>query len=163
MRVPSLDRFAKAVQMMSIFLCGVIVGCAVFNSFFHKQMEKLMATNNELWEANRELRDEVKISDTYKNKQVISKIVVRAENSKPTSEVKQIAQEQIKKKLQSELGILRGNSIYEIDRDAKIASLLLNKKRYTVEQKDYEIEIKTMLLVDKVLHIWITVAPYIRN
>ncbi|ANE48450.1 hypothetical protein SY83_21625 [Paenibacillus swuensis] len=163
MRVPSMERFAHLAQIAGIFLCGLVVGCALFNSVFHLQMEKVLKSNREYKEQIEELQDEAKVSETYKNKQVISKIMVRIEKNPADNEVKQIAQEQIKNSLQKELSILKGNSIYDIDRDAKIARLLLNKKRYTVDGNDYTIAVKTMLLVDKVLHIWISVDRHIRN
>ncbi|MNP39171.1 hypothetical protein D3C76_1327330 [compost metagenome] len=71
--------------------------------------------------------------------------------------VKEVAQQ-----LHDELEVLRGRSIFEIDTDAKMARTLLNRKIYLVREKEYSIQIKTMLVSEGVLQVWVDMRPYVR-
>lgn len=52
--------------------------------------------------------------------------------------------------------------MFDIDSDAKMARTLLNRKIYTVREKEYSIQIKTMLVSEGVLQVWVDMRPYVR-
>jgi hypothetical protein len=160
MRVPSWDRFSHYTQIIGVFICGIIVGFALFTAFEHNQINRLLEERSQLHIQNEELREEAQLSQTYKGKQIIRKISVKMEQSTSSKDINPITEEAIKKALEGDLAVFKGLSIYKIDTSAKMARLLLDDKRYTVDDNDYIIEIKTMLLVDKVLHVWISVKKY---
>ncbi|MNT94519.1 hypothetical protein D3C71_1533020 [compost metagenome] len=58
---------------------------------------------------------------------------------------------------------MRGRSVYEIDEDSKMARLLLSGKLYIVRDKEYSVKIRTMLVVEGVLQIWVEIAPHTRQ
>jgi hypothetical protein len=66
---------------------------------------------------------------------------------------------EIVKLMSEDLAVLRGRSVFDIDTDSKLTRSLLNDKIYTVREKDYKVQIRTMLVVDGVLQIWFTVTP----
>ena len=57
-----------------------------------------------------------------------------------------------------DLAALRGRNVFDIDADSKLTRSLLSDKIYTVREKDYKVQIKTMLVMEGVLQIWVSVV-----
>lgn len=55
-----------------------------------------------------------------------------------------------------DLAALRGRNVFDIDADSKLTRSLLSDKIYTVREKDYKVQIKTMLVMEGVLQIWVS-------
>lgn len=70
---------------------------------------------------------------------------------------------EILRKLVSDLEPMRGRSMFEIDSDGKLARLLLDGKIYIVREKEYTVRIRTMLVMEGVLQIWVEIGPYKRT
>jgi hypothetical protein len=67
------------------------------------------------------------------------------------------------RQLKEDLSIFVGRSIYDIDSDAKLARLLLERKTYMdINGKDYSAELKTVLLAENVLQIWVQAKRVIK-
>lgn len=59
--------------------------------------------------------------------------------------------------MSDDLAALRGRNVFDIDTDSKLTRSLLSDKIYTVREKDYKVQIKTMLVMEGVLQIWVGV------
>ena len=59
--------------------------------------------------------------------------------------------------MSDDLAALRGRNVFDIDADSKLTRSLLSDKIYTVREKDYKVQIKTMLVMEGVLQIWVSV------
>lgn len=88
---------------------------------------------------------------------MIKEIKIRAEQQDPPLDP--VIVKEVIRKLGEDLEVLRGRNIFDIDEDSKIARNLLNRKIYRVRDKEYSIEIKTMLVAEGVLQIWIDIEP----
>ena len=52
--------------------------------------------------------------------------------------------------MSDDLATLRGRNVFDIDADSKLTRSLLSDKIYTVREKDYKVQIKTMLVMEGV-------------
>jgi hypothetical protein len=156
MRVPPFERFRPFMQLTAVFVVGMIVGSVVYNSLYH-------AAYNRIWTEKKDLQIELEqakidlqaVKKYSKRQTAIKEIKITIEDRDPpldTLVVKEVTQ-----KLQSELNVLRGRNMYDIDSDAKMARVLLNQKQYEVRGKEYGIQIKTMLVSEGVLQVWVDV------
>ncbi|MNC81422.1 hypothetical protein D3C75_1345470 [compost metagenome] len=53
--------------------------------------------------------------------------------------------------------------MFDIDADGKLARLLLDGKIYIEREKEYAVRIRTMLVMEGVLQIWVEISPYRRS
>lgn len=86
---------------------------------------------------------------------VIKEIKIRSEQkAKPLDSliVKEIIQ-----LMGKDLSALRGRNVFDIDTDSKLTRSLLDDKVYTVREKDYKVTIRTMLVMEGVLQIWVDI------
>ena len=165
MRIPPFERFRGGLQLLGVFLLGALVGAIVLNALFAAQFEAFYSTRNELENKLEQYELDIKNLNQYKNQHtVIKSIQLRiTENAeqKPRLSLDKVTQAELIKRVKSDLSIFIGQSIFDIDSDAKFVRRLLDRKVYTdVFGKNYRVELSTILLVDNMLQIWMTVLPY---
>jgi hypothetical protein len=167
MRMPPFQRFRRFSQISAVFVLGMVVGSVVYNSIYHMGY-------NVLWLNNQDLRVQIvqyeKDIDTLKKynntSTVIRQIKIRAEESKTkegTEALNPVTVKEILSKMSSDLEPLRGRSVFDIDADGKMVRLLLNRKIYIIRDKEYTVTIRTMLVMEGVLQIWVEINPYKRS
>ena len=162
MRVPSAHRFRQFSQSAALLVLGMILGSILYNAIFHASYNQLWLTNQELLIQLRQYEDDIKTLKKYGTKQtVIREIKIRAEQKDPPLDT--VVEKEILQKVGDDLEVLRGRNVFEIDTDSKMARTLLDRKVYNVRDKDYTIAIKTMLVSEGVLQIWIDIRPYVRG
>ncbi|MEF2243423.1 hypothetical protein [Paenibacillus sp. IITD108] len=168
MRVPPFEKFTRAMQLIGVLLIGFIIGALIYHSLYVVQMDNLVNNRIELLAKIRQYEDDIKQLNQYKNQHtVIKSITPRIENEAGSQSQRphldKVTEAEIIKRLREDLSSFLGQSIYEIDSNAQFARKLLERKVYNdVYEKDYVVEIKTVLVVDNVLHVWITVRTYIK-
>lgn len=162
MRVPSAHRFRQFSQSAALLVLGMILGSILYNAIFHASYNQLWLTNQELLIQLRQYEDDIKTLKKYGTKQtVIREIKIRAEQKDPPLDT--VVEKDILQKVGDDLEVLRGRNVFEIDTDSKMARTLLDRKVYNVRDKDYTIAIKTMLVSEGVLQIWVDIRPYVRG
>ncbi|WP_028611896.1 hypothetical protein [Paenibacillus harenae] len=166
MRVPPFERWVRGMQMTGVLVLGMIIGAIVYNSFYLAQTEALITLKSELeMQLEQNAQDMENLKD-FKNKHTVIKSVqprIETETGLKSDRPKldQVTEAALIKKIKEDLDIFLGRSIYEIDSDAKFARKLLDRKVYTdIYGKDYSIQIKTILVVDNVLQVWVHVDNY---
>ncbi|MFD0673424.1 hypothetical protein [Cohnella sp. GCM10027633] len=158
MRVPPFDRFRRLMQVAAFFLCGMIVGSAVYSALMNDQYDRVIVDNRllrlQLDEMQQSLDKEQKIRKTSVIKNIVPYVVLAP--GEPELDV--LTEKEIKKRLKADLDIFLGRSIYNIDTDAPLARKLLNKIVYEdIGDKTYEVSVQTMLVADGVLQLWVRV------
>ncbi|MBP2002542.1 DNA replication protein DnaD [Paenibacillus shirakamiensis] len=152
----------RGIRVAALFLLGMIIGAVVYNTVFHYSFNQLWVQNKDLEIQLHQAEDEMKTMKKFTTRQsIIRSIKIRVEDRDPPLD--SLAVKQVVQKLQEELEVMRGRSIFEIDTDAKMARTFLNRKVYTVRDKEYAVQIKTMLVSEGSLQIWIEVKPYVRS
>ncbi|MBB6635917.1 hypothetical protein [Cohnella thailandensis] len=153
MRVPDFKRYRKGMHSMAFFLCGMIVGAAIFNSMVADQSHRIIEQNYDLKEQLTLTEAQLKANKQVTKIREIVAFVLEPEGKPP---VDKVAEAELKKKVEKDLSILIGNSIYDIGSDAELVRKLINGKVYTdVKSKNYSVSIRTMLLADSVLQVWV--------
>ncbi|MHA6485227.1 hypothetical protein ACX1C1_25380 [Paenibacillus sp. strain BS8-2] len=159
MRLPAFDKYINAMRMLGTFLVGAIVGAVVLHSLFVAQFESNYNTLNALEAKLEQYEEDIKKLKLYKNQHtVIKSIQIRVlEESDRATKLDRMTEMELAKRLKEDLSILIGRSIYDIDADANLARKLLESKIYAdVSGKDYGVELKTVLLADNVLQVWMS-------
>lgn len=166
MRVPAFDRFARGLQFAGVFILGMIIGAILYNSLYLAQFQALIILKSELEEKLEQYEQDIQGLKQFKNqhtviKSVLPRIEKEAGQNTGRPELDHVTEAELIKRIKEDLKSFLGQSIYEIDSDAQFARNLLEKKVYMdVYNKDYSIEVKTILVVDNVLHVWIKVRYY---
>jgi hypothetical protein len=163
MRVPPFERYVRGMQFLGVLLAGMMIGAAALNAMHAGQFEALYNEGKEMEAKLQQYEQDIKHLKYYKSEHtVIKSIVLRIEDeggARPRLD--RLAEAELLKRVKEDLSILVGQSIYEIDSDARIARKLLDKKIYSdVFGKDYTIQLTTVLLADNVLQVWMVVRPY---
>ncbi|GGH14622.1 hypothetical protein [Paenibacillus segetis] len=159
---PTLKGFRKFMQFTAIFVLGMVVGSVAYNVVYQTSFNTLWIQNKDLQIQLYQAEEDNKTLKKYsKRSTVIKEIKVTVEEQDPPLD--SLAIKEVVQQLHGELEVLRGRSIFEIDSDAKMARTLLNKKIYNVRDKEYSIQVKTMLVSDGVLQVWVDMRPYVRS
>lgn len=158
MRVPPFERYVRGMQAFGVFLLGMVVGAVVLNSLFVAQFQALYQTQDELEARLEQYDQEVKDLLKYKNQPtVIKSMQIRLYQEESGTRLDKTAEAELIKRAKEDLITFIGRSIYEIDSDAKFVRKLLERKVYEdVYGKDYIVELKTVLLAENKLQIWMS-------
>ncbi|GGG26493.1 hypothetical protein [Paenibacillus abyssi] len=162
MRVPQFERFRRTLQSAGVFLLGLIAGAVLFNSLYQFQLDALHDTIEELESRMEEKdRDNKKLTE-FKDQHTVIKTIHpyieenRAGRSSSAAGLDARVEAELKERIKNDLDGFTGRSIYEIGSDSWLARKLLDQKIYTnVYERDYQIHVKTMLIVDTALHVWV--------
>ncbi|MDP4097892.1 hypothetical protein OIN60_14040 [Paenibacillus sp. P96] len=158
-----MNKWIQTFRSSSLLVLGMVFGAIIYNIVWHNRF-------NELWTMNQDLRlqlqqaqeDNKTLQQLSGRQTVIKKIKITAEQAS-TEKIDPIDIKDIIQQLYADMEVLRGRDIFEIDSDSRLVRTLLNRKIYTVREKEYAVQIKTMLVMEHVLQIWIEVRPYIRS
>ncbi|MBD2872908.1 hypothetical protein [Paenibacillus arenilitoris] len=166
MRVPPFDRYVRVMRMTGILVLGMIIGAAVYNSFYLAKTEALITLKSDLEVKLEQYEKDIKSLNEFKNQHTVIKSVkprIEEEAGQNTGRPKldSVTEAELIKRIRDDLGSFLGLSIYEIDSDARLARRLLERKVYSdVYGKDYRIEVKTILLAGNVMQVWVQVRYY---
>lgn len=160
MRLPPFDRYWRAMGMFGAFLAGMIVGAVVLNALFIAKFEAVYNANSELTSKLEQYEEDIRKLNQFKNQHtVIKNIHLRLEGDVVSGKpgLDKVSETELLKRVKEDLSIFIGRNIYDIDSDNKLARMLLERKAYAdVFGKDYAVELKTVLLAENVLQVWIT-------
>ncbi|OBZ12361.1 hypothetical protein A7975_15145 [Bacillus sp. FJAT-26390] len=166
MRVPPFGRFVRGMQMGGMLILGMIIGAIVYNSLYLAEFQALIILKSELEVKLEQYEQDIRHLKEFKNqhtviKSILPRIEKEAGQNSGRPDLDQVTEAELLKRIKKDLQGFLGQSIYVIDSDAKFARKLLDKKVYMdVFNKDYTIEVKTILVVENVLHVWIKVRDY---
>ncbi|WP_156922523.1 hypothetical protein [Cohnella thermotolerans] len=149
------------MQAVAFFVCGMIVGAAVYSAMVLDQTSRIAAQNYEIKE-QLDLTEKQLLANRQIS--VIRSIVifVLPEENKPALEA--VVQVELKQRLEKDLSILKGRSIYDIGSDAQLVRKLLEGKVYTdIGDKNLSVSIRTMLVADSVLQVWVEAKTALRK
>ncbi|AIQ68044.1 hypothetical protein [Paenibacillus graminis] len=167
MRVPPFRQYRRFSQLSAIFVLGMVVGSIMYNAVFHMGYNVLWLNNQDLRVQIEQYRKDIQTLKKYNNTStVIREIKLRTEDSKAkegAAALDPVTVKEIIRKMSTDLEPMRGRSMFDIDADGKLARLLLDGKIYIVREKEYAVRIRTMLVMEGVLQIWVEISPYRRS
>lgn len=165
-RVPPFSRFRQFTQISAIFLLGIVVGAVIYNAIFHVGFNVLWLHNQDLRVQIEQYQKDIQTLKKYNNTStVIREIKIRSEESKSKEDtpLDPVTIKLIISQMGTDLEPMRGRSMFDIDTDSKLVRLLLDGKLYIVRDKEYSVKIRTMLVMEGVLQIWVEINPHQRS
>lgn len=165
MRLPPFDRFIRGLQLVGALTVGIIIGCIILNTFHAAYFESFYKLRSELEAKLTQYEQDIQNLSQYKSQHtVIKSIKLKLEeesNEEARPRLDTLTEKELLTQVRDDLSIFIGQSIYDIDSNAQFARKLLEKKVYTgILGNDFTIELKTVLLVDNTLQIWMSVRKY---
>ncbi|MFP4974335.1 hypothetical protein ACE6ED_02935 [Paenibacillus sp. CN-4] len=158
MRVPPFGRFRRFTRLSAVFVLGMVAGAVVYNTMFLTSYDALWLKYQDAEVQIKQYEEDIRTLKKYSNKPtVIKEIKVRTEETRLKDgepEIEPAVVKEVVRSMAGDLEALRGRSVFDIDTDGKMVRLLLDRKRYTVREKEYEVQIRTMLVMEGVLQIW---------
>ncbi len=91
----------------------------------------------------------------YSKRQTVVKEIKLIPEEASAEKIDSINLKELLRRVSRDLEVLRGRDMFEIDSDSKLVRMLLHQKKYTVRDKEYTIQVKTMLVMEGVLQIWL--------
>ncbi|UHA72425.1 hypothetical protein [Paenibacillus sp. 481] len=160
MRKPTVSSLLRDI---GIGISGMVLGACVYHALFLHQINELVMMNIDLQDHVSHYRTEAQDLLKYKNKQtVIKSIDVHIYNPSTQRIIPQGDQAEIKRRLLNDLKGLKGRDVFQIDEYSKLVEGLLKNKIYPdIFEKDYTVALRTMLVTEGVLHVWIDVHAYV--
>jgi hypothetical protein len=151
------------MQAAAFFVCGMIVGAAIYSGLASDQANRVIRENIELRKQMADYEENLSQLKKFRNKQtVIRSVTVYVEERKGQPPLDVVSEVELKDRLKRDLSVFVGRSIYDIGIEAQIARGILNGKIYSdIGQKDYKASIRTMLVVDGTLSVWAEVSKYV--
>jgi len=164
MRLPTFERFQKFMQLIAFFVCGIIVGSAVYSGLQNHIVNGVIEENYQLTNQLETMKKDLGLAQQVRKENVIRNIKTIFEQGQGQHEIDILTETELKKRLKADLNIFLGRSIYVINTDAQFARQLLQTKIYDdIEDKDYTVAIKTILVVDGVLQVWAEAKVHLRK
>lgn len=158
-----MNKWIQAVRSSALIVLGMVFGAIIYNTVWHNRFNELWIMNQDLRLQLQQTQEDNKTLQQLNGRQtVIKKIKITAEQSS-AQKIDAVDIKEIIRQLYTDIEVLRGRDIFEIDSDSRLVRTLLNRKIYTIREKEYAIQIKTMLVMEHVLQVWIEVHPYIRS
>jgi len=147
-------------------MLGIVVGAVIYNAIYHVGYNVLWLHNQDLRVQIEQYQKDIQTLKKYNNTStVIREIKIRSEESKSKEDtpLDPVTVKLIISQMGSDLEPMRGRSMFDIDTDSKLVRLLLDGKLYIVRDKEYSVKIRTMLVMEGVLQIWVVISPFKRS
>lgn len=158
MRIPPFERFVRFTQGVGLVLAGMVIGAAFYHALFQAQFDRAANQIGKLEDQlNERDNDLSKLNQFKEQHSVIKTVQIRFEESSDAAGLDEPMKARLKAMLHKDLLVLEGQSIYEIDRESRLARELLAGKVYRDKDKSFSLEIKTVLVVDNKLQVWASI------
>ncbi|WP_245856077.1 hypothetical protein [Paenibacillus rigui] len=163
MRVPSFDHFSSMVKSAGLLIAGAVIGSAVFMSIFHHNLNSAIIENRELQAENEKLAQD---NNNYKKNRnqlsTINKIEVVVESA-DLDALDKVTEKELERRVRSDLRVVIGLKVSTFAESPHIYQQLLSQKTYhAILDKDYLVNIKTMLLIQNELKVWVIAKDFKR-
>ncbi|MEK4731427.1 MULTISPECIES: hypothetical protein [Paenibacillus] len=155
MRVPPFERLRPFMQLSSVFVLGMITGGIIYNVIWHASFNQLWTNNQDLQFQLQQAEEDNKTLRKYSKRQTVVKEIKLIAEEASAEKIDPINLKELLRRVSRDLEVLRGRDMFEIDSDSKLVRMLLHQKKYTVRDKEYTIQVKTMLVMEGVLQIWL--------
>lgn len=148
---------------LALIMISSVMGAGVYHVVYLHQFNELIMMNIDLSDQLAHYKAETEDLLRYKNrKTIIRSIVPHVYKPFKETSLPQMDEVEIRRRLLKDLSSLKGRNVFEIDEYSKLVEGVLAHKIYPrIHDKDYTIQLRTMLVTEGVLHVWIDVHTYI--
>ena len=156
-------RYQVWIRDVAILLTGIIVGAAIYQAVVVHQVDELVMRNLDLQDKLSHYQAENADLQRYKNRSTIIKsISIHIYDQGNNNQLPQADDAELRKRLLHDLSGLKGRNVFQIDEYTKLVEGLLTKKIYPdIHEHSYSVSLRTMLVTEGVLHVWIDVKNHV--
>jgi hypothetical protein len=165
MRIPPFDRFNRSVGVLGLLLAGGITGSALFTAVFHHNFTLLYLQNENLRAKNSELAQKVEALTRTKHTQTsIGMVTLHIDKTEDSPAIDAIVENKLKEKMAKDLNIVIGKPVSALKAAPLVYERLIDGQVYhQVQEKDYEVHVRRMMIIQSELIFWVTVKEFKRN
>lgn len=167
MKVPRFVRYDGYLRALGLIIAGMVIGAALFLAVFSHNMNIIITENRELLSENETLMEETANLRKSKNQQTTINLlnIVNTELiSAQQQQLDKITESELKRRIHKEFAkVVVGKKVSDFAESKELYEQILTEKPILgVLEKDYVINVKTMLLLGTELRVWVTVKEWKR-
>jgi uncharacterized protein with ATP-grasp and redox domains len=158
LRVPPFEYYTNLLKTFGLLISGGIIGSAIFLGIYKNNLNLVIEQNRDLKKERSELLEKIETQNKIRNKQsVISEIeVVVLSDNKGNKQLDKITKNEIERKVELDLKVVIGQKIASFEENPEIYEKLISQRIYhDITQKDYKINVKSMVLTQTKLKVWV--------
>ncbi|NEW07770.1 hypothetical protein GK047_17355 [Paenibacillus sp. SYP-B3998] len=157
MRIPPFARYKRILTSAGLMASGAIIGSAIYMSIHQHSYNQLYVQMHKYLEENSDLRADLEALNKTRNKQALINVVnVYLLPKNQNDLISEDIQKEIEGDVKNELKLVIGQKAAYV-RDARLLyERLITQRTYTLHDKIYTIEVKSIVLIQAELTIWIT-------
>ncbi|MFE5318810.1 hypothetical protein ACFQ88_08880 [Paenibacillus sp. NPDC056579] len=161
MKVPPFEHYTGLLKSTGLVISGIIIGSALFLSLYHHHLNTVIIKNRELQAENEQLLTDLNDFKKTRNQQsTINQIDIVVEPG-DLNPLDKVTMQELEKRVRNELSVIKGQKIATFAETPHVYQRLLSKKTYhNILDKDYVVNIKTMLLIHTELKVWVTAEVF---
>ena len=167
MRVPPFYRYTRYMRGLAIFICGLIIGAAIFSSLQHHMYTILAIRNEKLTQDNKQLQLNLQQANRTKLRaSSIATIQVEYETTATDRSriIDELTTEEIEAKVRDHLRSMIGKSTSLLKEVPQIFYALVEEPSYrTSNGNTYKVRVKRFLLIQSDLIVTITANEDLRS
>ncbi|TBL75059.1 hypothetical protein [Paenibacillus thalictri] len=156
MRVPPFEYYSGLLKGLGLVISGAIIGSALFMNIYQHNLNLVIEHNRELSKERAELLEKVETNNKLRNKQSVIGDIKVIVTSGDAAEIDNIAMGELERKIEQDLKIVIGQKVSSFEENPLLYEKLISQRIYqNVSQKDYAVSVKTMVLTQTELKVWI--------
>jgi hypothetical protein len=157
LKIPPFNHYRPFLAGFALFISGAIVGSAVYMSIHQRSYNILYVKMHNFQRENYDLQQDIESLKKTRNKQALINVVnvylQTQENEEPFSAD---IQKELEGNVKKELKLVIGQKIAYVKDARPLYERLISQKIFMIHEKKYAVEIKSMVLVQTELSVWIT-------
>jgi hypothetical protein len=157
LKVPPFEQFSGLLQSIGLIIVGAIIGSAFFLSLYNHHLNTVLLNNRELQAENEKLLQDntgYKLSKNQQSRIIGLEVVVESGESHTLD--KSTLQE-LERRVRADLQVVKGQKLSSFAESPQIYLKLISQKTYhSILDKDYTVDVRTMLLIQTELKVWVT-------
>lgn len=156
MRVPPFEYYSGLLKGLGLVISGAIIGSALFMNIYQHNLNLVIEHNRKLSKERAELLEKVETNNKLRNKQSVIGDIKVIVTSGDAAEIDNIAMGELERKIEQDLKIVIGQKVSSFEENPLLYEKLISQRIYqNVAQKDYAVSVKTMVLTQTELKVWI--------
>jgi hypothetical protein len=157
LRIPPFARYQRLLASFGILVSGAIIGSAVYMSIHQHNYNELYVQLHKYLEENSDLREDIANLNKTKNNQTLVNVVnvhllPKGQDDLITEDI----QKEIEGDVKSELKLVVGQKATFVRDSQPLYERLITQRTYFLHEKKYIVEVKSIVLIQTELTIWIT-------
>ncbi|OPH46801.1 hypothetical protein BC351_12740 [Paenibacillus ferrarius] len=157
MRIPPFARYQRLLSSFGLVVSGAIIGSAIYMSIHQHTYNQLYVEMHKYLEENRDLRADIESLNKTRNKQALINVVnVHLLPKSQTEIISEDIQKEIEGDVKSELKLVIGQKATFVRDSQPLYERLITQRTYVLHDKKYIIEVKSIVLLQTELTVWIT-------